>query len=514
MPNHGSHLPLASSTPAPTLKRPRQPDHDQLQPRGTSASPSSGPHIAPPPAKRQRTASPPSPSARRPPHPDTQMQPQPQPQPSSQPQTAPPPDDVHTQLCDLLSFWLSPHNLSKDAHLVDALTRDPDGWTPVSVFLSFHKVRTLSAKHDDVVRALGSLRSPRIQLKNDPTAVPTTTAATPPTRFRLRGGRQQLRKDVAAVLADVDHRTVFVTHVPPSADRAALESAFRAFGRVVFVSLPRLPSGAGRGFAFVEFATVREARQCVATVSRTLGSAPDARAPLPTLPTVRAFPHAEWLRRQRSRKKRNADRARTDPRPSADPPPGNVPEDTPRSSHPPAPAGAHAEAGRAEEAPLGSERWTQGLVLHVRGLGKATGRGKGGGKGGSGGNRPQAVSRRRLYEAFGEYGPISFIEYSPRRNDECFVRFLHTSAATRALAALSGMDPTAPNAPRAHVLGAPVHAQLLAGQRERDYWRRVFAGRNEKAARKLRRAESAPSESAPASKAPSASDLYKNTQRS
>lgn len=412
-------------------------------------------------------------------------------EPQAEPVSQSQPNGIQPRLRALLSFWLSPHNLSKDVHLIKSLTQDPDGWTPVSVFLSFNQIRALSAKQDDVICALRSLRALRIEFENEGINAladnSKNTAQSTTVRFRLRGGNQQLRKDVARVLADVEHRTVFVTHVPPQVDRDSVERGFGAFGKVVFVSLPRSENGVGRGFAFIEYATVHQAKRCIATISRALGSSRVHRAAIPTLPTVRAFPHAEWRRRQNFRKQRSAHSTGAQKQCSG---PMREKKMVNNATENTATTGAdhimetEGVKGGGDE----RDRWTQGLVLHIRGLSKTAG----GGHNAGSLNRTETISRRRLYEVFEEYGAVSFIEYSPKRKDECYVRFLHPSGASRALAALTGMDPGAPRAPRAPVLGTVVNAVLLAGLRERDYWNRVFAGRSEKAARKARRSKVKP----------------------
>lgn len=410
-------------------------------------------------------------------------------EPQSQQQPQPPkPDQIQSRLRGLLSFWLSPHNLSKDAHLIKALTEDSEGWTPVTIFLSFNQIRALSAQPDDIICALRSLRAPRIEFDGENSDIcdanTTDASKSATTRFRLRGGTHQIGKDVARVLANVEHRTVFVTHVPPQMNHDLVENAFRIFGKVVFVSLPRLPNGTGKGFAFVEYATVYQAKRCIASISRALGSSSTVNQhPLPTLPTVRVFPHAEWKRRQNSRKQRNADRLSVEKVRRNDAAGEHTSVHCTTKLTTSATTDCIGETECEKKRGGKEDQWTQGLILHVRGLSKASGRANKE----VGTNRMEPVSRRRLYEAFEEYGAISFIEYSPKRKDECFVRFLHPSGASRALAALTGMDPSAPHAPRASVLGTVVNVDLLAGQRERDYWHRVFAGRADKTARKARR---------------------------
>lgn len=398
-------------------------------------------------------------------------------------------DQIRSRLRVLFSFWLSPYNLSKDAHLIKALTEDSEGWTSVSIFFSFNQVRALSAQPCDIICALRSLRAPRIEFDCKDadicSAIENDGSKSVTTRFRLRGGNDQIGKDVARVLEDVEHRTVFVTHIPLEINRDLVENAFRKFGKVVFVSLPRLPNGIGKGFAFVEYATVYQAKRCIASISRALSSSSSTvnQHPLPTLPNVRVFPHAEWQRRQNSRKQRRADRVcvekagcdngereRVSMHGIIRPTSGTRGDCIPKT-------GCEKKEGCEDG------QWTQGLILHVRGLSKASSRSDK--KVGTSPTEP--VSRRSLYETFEEYGAISFIEYTPKRKDECFVRFLHPSGASRALAALTGMDPNAPKTPRASVLGTVVDVDLLAGQRERDYWHRVFAGRADKTARKARR---------------------------
>lgn len=392
-------------------------------------------------------------------------------------------ETIH-RLQSLLKFWLSPHNLSKDVHLIRALTDHPEGWTPVSVFMTFNKVRALPADESLVFRALQELRTPRIEfesirpVENDGRGQCHSKTEHP--RFRILGGNDRLRKYITSAMTNVNERTVFATHVPSDADREKIIAAFQKFGKVVYATLPRNSDSSPKGFAFVEFVSVDHARRCVAAVSRAHGASSHVRQPpFPSLPGIHVFPYAEWRRRHEIRRRRNrgvdinfrkenglGDSVVLDEQ--ASPKQGEIAK----------PSG-NEENGKHK----GDDCYLRGLVLHVEGLNNATSstaipsKTQGGG----------VVSRRRLYGAFEEYGPVSFIEYCPSRGDECYVRFLHGSAASRALTALSGMDPSAPNTPRARILGGLVHAEILTGQAERNYWDRVSAGRALKANRKAQR---------------------------
>lgn len=395
------------------------------------------------------------------------------------------------KLIQLLSFWLSGSNLSKDRFLLGALTStgvEGDGWTEAKMFVSFNKARELDANVSDVITVLKALKKPLIELNDDETM------------FRFKGGMEALRAHVACSLSDADKRTLFLTSFPSreKVSRDDVISMFQRFGEVQYVSMPRSSSkGSCTGFAFVEMGQSPDVENALRNWRSIIDNHSKSDELVGKFQNVNVFPFREWVRRKKSRTKRKREREEIAPREDGqahnkkdnralveDPNPGECEngggevngkmdvEESTRTDNEPDDIAKDSEVQENTNKSANDESkialdYEPGVVVFVSGLC----------------NRNEKAKRRRdLYDAFETHGPVSFVEYKTnvKDRDVCYARFAHSSGASRAVSDLTSNGLLAIPASRLRV-------SVLSGSEERKYWERVQVGRQKKSERFARK---------------------------
>ncbi|XP_050052828.1 la-related protein 7 [Dermacentor andersoni] len=134
---------------------------------------------------------------------------------------------------DQMEFYFSDANLRKDRYMNELVMKDEEGYVDLEVFLTFHKIRSLTSDVKDIAGAIAA--SELLQMDEE--------------HMRVR------RCADLAAKTDVDECTLYVERLPLHADHAWLKGVFSRYGRVVYVSLPRYRhNNRIKGFAFIEFA--------------------------------------------------------------------------------------------------------------------------------------------------------------------------------------------------------------------------------------------------------------------
>lgn len=135
---------------------------------------------------------------------------------------------------DQMEFYFSDANLRKDRYMNELVQKDKEQYVDLEVFLTFHKIRALTADVRDIASAIAT--SELLQMDEE--------------RKRVR------RCAELAAKPDVDECTLYVERLPLHSDHTWLKSIFSRHGQVVYVSLPRYRhNNRIKGFAFIEFAT-------------------------------------------------------------------------------------------------------------------------------------------------------------------------------------------------------------------------------------------------------------------
>nr|KAG5707754.1 hypothetical protein BaRGS_003329 [Batillaria attramentaria] len=148
-----------------------------------------------------------------------------------------------------MEFYFGDANINKDRFMKQFVDSSPDGYLPISLFLTFHKIQKLTDSQDVIARALQ--KSDLLKVSEDRTKV----CRTRPVHYMTQ--------------EEVDARTVYVEGLPKHADHDWVSSQFASCGRVAYVSLPRYrQTGDIKGFAFVEFETPEEAAKAVEMMNK------------------------------------------------------------------------------------------------------------------------------------------------------------------------------------------------------------------------------------------------------
>eukprot|EP00624_Nannochloropsis_granulata_P006460 evm.model.NODE_48416_length_12024_cov_18.700350.1 len=167
-----------------------------------------------------------------------------------------------------MDFYFGAANWRRDKFLQGEAAKDPEGYVPLTVLLTFNKLKKLTTDSAVVAKALEEAPlSTLLTLNADKTAVKRTVAFIP--AAGAEGG------DAAS--DDSDKRTLFVDGIPKVPTEGAAEvtvddivSIFKALGPVDFVRLSRDKTNKKlTGAAFVEFPTVADAQKALAVEWKT-----------------------------------------------------------------------------------------------------------------------------------------------------------------------------------------------------------------------------------------------------
>ncbi|CAH1976936.1 unnamed protein product [Acanthoscelides obtectus] len=144
---------------------------------------------------------------------------------------------LYNSILQLMEFYFSDANLSKDRFLMQILQNDP--YVDIDIFLKFNKIRKLNCSAEDIKKAIG--KSELLELSED--------------REKVRRKTEVQQKE------NVDNCTIYVENIKPDATHESLSQIFSEFGKVVYVSIPKYKHNkANKGFAFIEFESESDAQ--------------------------------------------------------------------------------------------------------------------------------------------------------------------------------------------------------------------------------------------------------------
>ncbi|KAF3423602.1 hypothetical protein E2986_03952 [Frieseomelitta varia] len=147
---------------------------------------------------------------------------------------------LHAAILKQMEFYFGDANLSKDRFLSNLIKEDP--YVDLNVFLRFNKIKELTTDINRIAKAVQV--STMLSLSED--------------------GMKVRRVTPIIIKENTDECTVYVQNLPPDADHETLSSVFSQYGQVVYVSIPRFKINRKiKGFAFVEFDTVENAKKCL-----------------------------------------------------------------------------------------------------------------------------------------------------------------------------------------------------------------------------------------------------------
>lgn len=314
-----------------------------------------------------------------------------------------PTDDTRQALQKQLAFYFSDANLRRDRFLRQRTGQRGTGSVPLSVLLTFNKVKAITTSEAVLADALAAV--PGLALSKDSL---TVCRALP------------LPED-----DDSGPRTVYMEELPPNFDHEALSSLVSRCGKVEYLSLPRLPGGASKGFAFIEFALVSQAQLAVSELDGHVPEGASGGKPL------RVMLKRAW-ETMKAEYKRLLDEGKA--------------AESARAAALEA-AAKEGSAAVAEEAAAAATE--QRRVVAISGIPRGGG---------------IKAARRVIREAFGAVAPVEYVDYGVSNSGDPtvgYVRMLTPVGAAEAARVLLAQDFA--------LNGAPVRLQVLSGDRLREY---------------------------------------------
>nr|CAG4635044.1 EOG090X0CQA [Alona affinis] len=139
---------------------------------------------------------------------------------------------LHASIRSQMEFYFSDANLSKDRFMQNEIKDGPE--VPLEVFMNFNKVKALTDDVKEIAKALQY--STVLKVSEDGRKVSRITPFKPRSK------------------EEIENCTIYVEHLPPNATIEWVTNVFTEFGKVTYVSLPKLKDPSRiKGFAFVEF---------------------------------------------------------------------------------------------------------------------------------------------------------------------------------------------------------------------------------------------------------------------
>jgi hypothetical protein len=308
-------------------------------------------------------------------------------------------------LSEQIGFYFSDANLRKDRFLLKFTGAQGTDDVDISTIALFNRVKSLTSDLE-TLRESVRMRAGELELSGD--------------------GARVRRLRALPTTDDYDERTVYVEQLLPGCTHKAVRDVFAPHGAVVYISLPRLPSGDVKGFGFVEF---QDADGACAAAAALDGALIDSLATVP----LRVMHKLAWNASKAEYKRALACGQRE----------------------------AHAvEAARQAASKAGSAFATataaeveQRRVVQLTGLPKGA-----------------AIKplRREMREVFGAVAPVDFVDYGISDSGNttvAFVRMVTPVGAAETLRVLSA-NPV-------KLGGAQVRVELLRGDALRAYIERI-----------------------------------------
>ncbi|TMW56308.1 hypothetical protein Poli38472_008956 [Pythium oligandrum] len=143
-----------------------------------------------------------------------------------------------------LEFYLSESNVRQDKYLQQNM--DDEGFLPISLFLSFNRLKAMKATERLILEAAEKsnvIRADSARMMIAPAELPFD------------------KEDLS------DEQTIYLEGFDPTHDHDSLRKIFASFGKINLVSMPRFQqSRKFKGFAFVEFASQEAAQAALEAI--------------------------------------------------------------------------------------------------------------------------------------------------------------------------------------------------------------------------------------------------------
>ncbi|KNC53125.1 sjogren syndrome antigen B [Thecamonas trahens ATCC 50062] len=299
-----------------------------------------------------------------------------------------------------IEFYFSDSNLPRDKYLLNLTAQNSDGFVPLEELAKFKRVQQMGLDNEALAAALGE--SDALVVSDD--------------------GKNVRRAQPLPAKLDIDERSIYAKGFVRDGEVTTIESITELFaehGKVLSVRLRRTPqTHLFKGSAFVEFATVDEAK---AIIAKEIRAAPE-------LEPLAMEMKLDYLTRARAKKieRRNASKA---------------------AAAPPTEEAIAAEVA----AEIAAFDVIPGCVVHVTELAS------------------EGISREDMLPIFRAYGDVQRVDFS-RGQTEGYIRFAAPVAAA-AVADLSTDDTKRTLADKVFAVA------VVDGEAETKYWHGVVEAR-------------------------------------
>jgi lupus La protein len=311
----------------------------------------------------------------------------------------------------LIEFYFSDANYRRDTFLRCAAENDAEGFVPISILLTFNKLKSLTT--DEAVVAAAVKDSTEVILSEDET--------------RIR------RKDSLPSDDNSKGRTLYAKGFPTDNEKVTVEyvtDAFSVFGKVLMVRFRKDPATKTfKGSCFVEFSNDIEMKNAV---EKTNADPENVKISEDGFKLACVLPLAEWLERKEAKRKLVKEKK------------------TDKGGKGPTKRAREGDAADEEDSKVAKTEkkveFTPGLILKVT-------------------NIPTGATLYELKDLFKTKGEIKFVDFESGES-LAYIRMANTEAATTVVAAIREGLKTQED-------GVSLEGTLLEGDEELAYWTKI-----------------------------------------
>ncbi|RDD37120.1 Lupus La protein [Trichoplax sp. H2] len=280
------------------------------------------------------------------------------------------PSELELKIIKQIEFYFGDHNLPRDRFLQEKIVEN-NGWIPLSVLMTFNRLKSLSTDTDVIMAALKKSTNNVVEISEDGQSLQRSAAN--PIEIVTEDKR-----------VDMKSRTVYVKGFPPETSLEQIENFITTFGQVNYIRMRRYKDRNFKGSIFVEFCKQEDAVKFVNGENITFQES-----------------ELERLYQKNYYEKKRKERAETKlaKRLTAGGQQNNSDDEDAENDN----------QEEKEEVP----DYEKGCIMYFKDVGEQT-------------------SREDLKEIFGEFESISFVDFS-RNDTEGYIRFTEGDGATRAI---------------------------------------------------------------------------------
>lgn len=307
-----------------------------------------------------------------------------------------------------VEFYFSDSNFRKDTFLKAAAAEDKDGFVPISVLLTFNKLKNLTT---DVAKVAEALKDSEVVVVSE--------------------DGESVRRSTPLDENDTSkQRTLYVKGFPLDDNEVtieAIETQFSEYGKVLMVRLRKdFETKAFRGSAFVEYESADSVKKACEAANGAEGE--PLKIAYKGTPFVCVMPLESWLERKAAKRARNKKGGK------------KTGDDLEKAAE--ASVGSKRKADEVEEAP--KVEYTSGLIIKINKV-------------------PSEATLFQIKDLFKSLGDVKYVEFTAG-NSEAYVRTADLASSTKIMSAIeNGLK--VPDCEGENLTGV-----VVTGDDEHAYW--------------------------------------------